>query len=102
MCGKPAVVFFPVIDPDISVAPYCRECFDSIKANALQWLFGIDLAKEEKTDTCRTCKHRERWALSDRSNKVVQCCNLQPSKRSNSGYKTIKAKNKACENYESD
>lgn len=99
-CGKPAVVFFPVIDPDIPVAPYCRECFDSIKANALQWLFGNDLAKEEKTDTCRTCKHRERWALSDCSKKIVQCCNLQPSKRSNSGYKTIKAKNKACENYE--
>lgn len=49
---------------------------------------------------CRTCKHRERWALNDFSTKVVQCCNLQPSKHSNSGYKTIKVTNIACKNYE--
>lgn len=53
------------------------------------------------TEVEGTNKHRERWALNDWSNKVVQCCNLQPSKRSNSGYKTIKVTDKACENYES-
>ena len=51
-------------------------------------------------DTCRTCIHRERWKLNDRSNKIIQCCNLQPSKRSNSGYKTIKVTDKACLSYE--
>lgn len=51
-------------------------------------------------ETCRTCKHRQRFALHEKSNKVVQCCELQPSKRSNSGYKTIKVTNKACGMYE--
>ena len=50
--------------------------------------------------TCKTCKHRERWELNDHSSKVIQCCNLQPSKRSNSGYKTIKVTDKACLSYE--
>lgn len=104
MCGKPAVAFWPVIDPDIPAEPYCRKCLDKIKADTIRTLFPdvFDKHKElETTKTCRTCKHRERWALNEKSSKVVQCCNLQPSKRSNSGYKTIKAKNKACENYES-
>ena len=50
--------------------------------------------------TCWTCKHRQLFALNEKSNKIVQCCELQPSKRSNSGYKTIKVTNKACERYE--
>lgn len=64
----------------------------------------IDRAMNELFDTpnatCRTCKHRERWELNDHSSKVIQCCNLQPSKRSNSGYKTIKVTDKACLSYE--
>jgi hypothetical protein len=27
-CGKQAVCFWPVIDPDIQSNPYCRECKD--------------------------------------------------------------------------
>ena len=50
--------------------------------------------------TCRTCIHRERWHLNNHSNKIIQCCRLQPSKRSNSGYKTIKVTDKACFRYE--
>lgn len=53
-----------------------------------------------KNKTCRTCKYRLRFALNDHSTKIVQCCELQPSKRSNSGYKTIKVTNRACINYE--
>ena len=53
-----------------------------------------------KSETCRTCKHRIRFALNDHSTKIVQCCELQPSKRSNSGYKTIKVTNNACISYE--
>lgn len=50
--------------------------------------------------TCRTCAHRLRYELNDHSTKVVQCCELQCSKRSNSGYKTIKVTDKACCFYE--
>lgn len=53
-----------------------------------------------KSETCRTCKHRLRFALNDHSAKIIQCCELQPSKRSNSGYKTIKVTNSACIGYE--
>ena len=53
-----------------------------------------------KSETCRTCKHRLRFALNDHSTKIIQCCELQPSKRSNSGYKTIKVTDKACRLYE--
>ena len=30
---------------------------------------------------CRTCVHRLRFSLNEHSNKVVQCCELQPIKR---------------------
>jgi len=49
---------------------------------------------------CRTCKHRKRFPLNAYSNKVVQCCDLQRSHRSNSGYKTIKVTDVACGFYE--
>lgn len=53
-----------------------------------------------KGATCRSCKYRERWLLNEHSNKIIQCCSLQPSKKSNSGYKTIKVTNLACFRYE--
>lgn len=69
-------------------------------------LFHFDETVVEETvqngATCRTCKHRLRFELNDHSTKVVQCCELQPSKRSNSGYKTIKVTDKACLNYENE
>ena len=52
-----------------------------------------------KSETCRTCVHRLRYRLNDHSTKIIQCCELQPSKRSNSGYKTIKVTNSACIGY---
>ena len=48
---------------------------------------------------CRTCIHRKRYELNEKSNKVVQCCELQKSKHSNSGYKTIKVTDVACMAY---
>ena len=30
-CGKPAVVFFPCVDPDIPSHPYCQECLDEAR-----------------------------------------------------------------------
>jgi hypothetical protein len=66
-----------------------------------------DISKEidKKFDTmenatCRTCKHRQRYQLNPYSTKVIQCCDMQPSRRSNSGYKTIKVTDKACFSYE--
>ena len=53
-----------------------------------------------KLKRCRTCVHCKRYALSDYSTKVVQCCELKPSKRSNSGFKTIKVTDVACYYYE--
>lgn len=55
---------------------------------------------EIETRYCRTCKHRKSFPLNEYSNKVVQCCDLQRSHRSNSGYKTIKVTNMACGFYE--
>ena len=31
VCGKQAVAFWPIIDPDIQAEPYCRECLDKAK-----------------------------------------------------------------------
>jgi len=31
ICGKQAVAFYPVFDPDIPSHPYCRECLDKAK-----------------------------------------------------------------------
>lgn len=31
VCGKQAVAFWPVIDPDIPSWPYCRKCLDEAK-----------------------------------------------------------------------
>lgn len=66
-----------------------------------------ELQEQEKDDTlpenpntCKTCIHRVRSYLNMYSNKVVQSCELQPSKRSNSGFKTIKTTDKACYAYE--
>lgn len=49
--------------------------------------------------TCKKCVHRVRFELNEYSIKIIQCCELQPSKRSNSGYKTIKVTDMACINY---
>jgi hypothetical protein len=39
VCGKPAVAFWPIIEPDIPANPYCRECLDKAKKELLIKLF---------------------------------------------------------------
>lgn len=39
-CGKQAVAFWPLIDPDIPAEPYCRECLDKAKMRVLMECFG--------------------------------------------------------------
>ncbi len=34
-CGKQAVCFWPMVDPDIPHYPYCRECVEKAKINLL-------------------------------------------------------------------
>jgi len=38
-CGKQAVAFWPVIDPDIPSNPYCRKCLDKAKIRLLVELY---------------------------------------------------------------
>jgi len=47
-CGKQAVAFWPVCDPDIPAYPYCRECLDREKEETLLKLLEIDEKYEKK------------------------------------------------------
>lgn len=40
ICGKQAVAFWPVFEPDIPSHPYCRKCLDKEKMKALISFFG--------------------------------------------------------------
>ena len=44
-CGKPAVAFWPVIDPDIPQHPYCRKCLDAEKLKAMIAIYGEEKGK---------------------------------------------------------
>ena len=39
LCGKPAVAFWPCIDPDIPSEPYCCKCLDKMKRETILKLF---------------------------------------------------------------
>ena len=45
VCGKQAIAFWPVIDPDIPSEPYCRECLDKAKLEALVKIYGEEEGK---------------------------------------------------------
>jgi hypothetical protein len=47
-CGKQAVAYWPVVDPDIPAYPYCRECLDKAKHELMLRLAEID--KEYKNN----------------------------------------------------
>ena len=40
VCGKQAVAFWPMIDPDIPAEPYCRKCLNKAKMQVLMNCFG--------------------------------------------------------------
>ncbi len=42
VCGKQAVAFWPVCDPDIPSYPYCRECLDKAKMGLMVMLQEVD------------------------------------------------------------
>ena len=42
VCGKQAVAFWPIVDPDIPQNPYCRKCLDKTKEKLMFEIFKID------------------------------------------------------------
>ncbi len=46
ICGKPAVAFWPIVDPDIPANPYCRECLDKSKDNLFKRILELDASKK--------------------------------------------------------
>jgi hypothetical protein len=49
------------------------------------------------TNTCLTCKHRERWQMGG---SVIQYCGARSSRRTSNGLLKIKCKTPACKIYE--
>ena len=41
-CGKQAVAFYPVRDPDIPSYPYCRACLDKMKMELAMKIWDND------------------------------------------------------------
>jgi hypothetical protein len=58
------------------------------------------LQKLRKDKLCLHCVHRKSIPLNEHSKTKQICCEMQPSKHSNSGYQTIKAHDFACGLYE--
>ena len=52
LCGRPAVAFWPVIDPDIPSNPYCRDCLDKTKMKMLIELQEQGLIKPDSETAC--------------------------------------------------
>lgn len=48
VCGKQAVAFWPIIDPDIPEQPYCRHCLDKVKAEVIREILGLNKNKINK------------------------------------------------------
>ena len=46
VCGKQAVAYWPVYEPDIPAYPYCRECLDKAKEELMFKLLEIDKKHE--------------------------------------------------------
>ncbi len=55
-CGKQAVAFWPLIDPDIPANPYCRECLDKAKVEMLISAFGK--SKNEAKAIVKSFRHK--------------------------------------------
>ena len=47
ICGKQAVAFWPVFDPDIPSHPYCRECLDKAEMKMILELQEASKKAEE-------------------------------------------------------
>lgn len=45
-CGKQAEVWYPIVDPDISPHPYCRECAEKAHRELLIKLFEQEFSSD--------------------------------------------------------
>ena len=54
--------------------------------------------EDTNMETCRTCKHRQRW-MNEFSPKVTQVCELKKG-RTQMGFRKIKVTDPACEQFE--
>ena len=48
VCGRQAVAFWPVIDPDIPEHPYCRQCLDKAKLELLRQMFNPSMFNQNE------------------------------------------------------
>lgn len=65
-CGKQAVAFYPVFDPDIPSYPYCRACLDKMKMELARKLWGKDsemlaIAKEVINDNKNRHEQKDKY-----------------------------------------
>ena len=65
-CGKQAVAFYPVIDPDIPSYPYCRACLDKMKMELAKKIWGDDsemlaIAKEVINDKKNRHEQKDKY-----------------------------------------
>lgn len=65
-CGKQAVAFYPVIDPDIPSYPYCRACLDKMKMELARKIWGDDsemlaIAKEVINDKKNRHEQKDKY-----------------------------------------
>jgi len=60
-------------------------------------LFEIEETAPKVTNTCKDCKHLQRWECNS---KVFQYCGVRKSKRTNNGLLKIKCKDAACAAFE--
>lgn len=63
-------------------------------------LIPIEKETTEIKETCKDCKHRERWSY--RSGATFQYCGKLSSNRTINGKKKIKCKDKACDFFSRD
>lgn len=49
-CGKQAVAFWPIIDPDIPSQPYCRKCLNRAKERIILDFFVLRNVFEKRTN----------------------------------------------------
>lgn len=57
----------------------------------------FNIPEKKITNTCRSCKHRERWQYNS---KVIQYCGIRKSNRTQNKKLKIKCNTPACKGYE--
>ena len=59
VCGRKAVAFWPLVDPDIRAEPFCRRCLDKAKVEFLMGAFGYGRRDAGRLARMREVKDKE-------------------------------------------